>query len=251
MQLICLNTWGARAGLSNLLAFLEYYQNTDVICLQEIWNGGEHMLEEQAAGRSMVGVEPQLLSKIAGVLPNHDYYFRPSFYDFWGLTIFVKKGIRVLKEGEEFIYRERGYISPEDIADHARNFQYITIETREGIRTIINVHAAWQAVGKGDTPERLVQSDNIVRFIQSLDHPVVLCGDFNLLPTTESIHKIEALGLRNLITENGIRSTRTSLYKKSERFADYTFVSPVIEVDEFRILRKEVSDHHAMSLHFR
>lgn len=251
MQLISLNTWGARAGLNNLLAFLEYYQNTDIICLQEVWNGGEHMLGEEAAGQSMKDVEPQLLSKIAGVLQNHDYYFRPSFYDFWGLTIFVKKGIRVLEEGEQFVYKERGYIAPENIADHARNLQYVTIETKEGIRTIINIHAAWQAAGKGDTPARLEQSDNIVRFLKGVDHPIIFCGDFNLNPATESIHKIEAAGLRNLIIENGVQSTRTSLYKKSERFADYVFVSPIIEVDEFRILRKEVSDHNAMSLHSR
>lgn len=250
MQLISLNTWGARAGVDNLLAFFEHHKDVDIFCLQEIWNGGEQMLDASAAGRSMQGVDTEILAKISSVLKDHVAYFRPSFFDFWGLTIFVKKDIRIREEGEKFIYRERGYISEHDIADHARHLQYITIDAIDGPRTIINLHAAWQANGKDDTPARLLQSENIVEFTKTLGHPFILCGDFNLLPTTQSIQILESAGLRNLIREYRITSTRTSLYTKPIRFADYTFVSNGINVSNFQILPEEVSDHSAMRVEF-
>jgi hypothetical protein len=61
---------------------------------------------------------------------------------------------------------------------------------------------------------------------------------------------LEEAGLRNLIKGYGITSTRTSLYKKEHRFADYTFVSENISVIDFKILPEEVSDHNAMYLDF-
>lgn len=248
MQLISLNTWGARAGLKNLLAFFEQHKDVDIFCLQEIWNGGEHMAEEFAAGRSMEGVEPQLLAKLNTALSNHVSYFRPSFFDFWGLTIFVKKDISVLAEGEHFIYRERGWISNEDIADHARHLQYLTIQQPEGPLTIVNLHAAWQPEGKGDTPERLLQSQRIIDFIKTLNHPVIVMGDFNLDLNIKSVQLLEQAGLRNLIRASGATSTRTRFYTKSVRFADYAFVSSEIGVKDFRVLLDEVSDHSPLYL---
>jgi len=78
----------------------------------------------------------------------------------------------------------------------------------------------------------------------------VLCGDFNLLPDTESLKRLEGIGLRNLIKEYGITSTRTSFYDKPAKFADYALVSEGIEVKDFKILPDEVSDHSPMYLEF-
>ncbi|MBS3903520.1 MAG: hypothetical protein KGZ30_04085 [Anaplasmataceae bacterium] len=60
----------------------------------------------------------------------------------------------------------------------------------------------------------------------------------------------EGLGLDNLIKRFGVTSTRTSHYKREEKFADYMLVSKGIEVKEFKILPEEVSDHAAMYLEF-
>ena len=56
--------------------------------------------------------------------------------------------------------------------------------------------------------------------------------------------------MRNLIAEFGITSTRSSLYTKPLRFADYMFVSNGIEVKDFKVLPDEVSDHLALYLEF-
>jgi hypothetical protein len=52
---------------------------------------------------------------------------------------------------------------------------------------------------------------------------------------------LEEEGLRNLIAEHAVTSTRTSLYPRVERFADYVFVSAGVDVFEFGALPDEVS----------
>lgn len=84
-------------------------------------------------------------------------------------------------------------------------------------------------------------------FVDKTDNPKILCGDFNLNPDTESLSIIEK-GMKNLIKDYSITSTRTSLYEKPGKFADYCFISPDIEVKDFKVLPEEVSDHAALYL---
>lgn len=222
-----------------------------MFCLQEVWNGGEHMLKEIGGGVTMEDAVPQILSGIRAVLPQHICYFRPHLFDFYGLALFVKKDVQLLEEGEVYVHEKKGFVEPHDWGTHARNIQYVTLKTENGIRTVINFHGLWNGKGKTDTEARLLQSTNILNFVSTLAHPFVLVGDFNLSPDTESLQKFEDFPLRNLIKEYGITSTRTSLYVKENRFADYCLVSDGIEVADFKILPDEVSDHAPLSLEWQ
>lgn len=249
MKLISLNTWGGRVG-QPFLDFIRQHSDVDIFCLQEVWNGGHHMMNKSAAGVTMSNVIPELYSEVGAILSDHVGFFSSMLYDFYGLALFVKKTVPVVASGELFVYKEKGYISEQDIANHARCIQYVTLETAQGLRTVINFHGLWNGGGKGDHDDRLLQSDNIIAFVKNLSHPYVIVGDFNLLPETESLKKLEQFGLRNLIKEYGITSTRTSLYKKEHRFADYALVSEGITATNFKVLPDEVSDHSPMYLDF-
>jgi endonuclease/exonuclease/phosphatase family metal-dependent hydrolase len=64
---------------------------------------------------------------------------------------------------------------------------------------------------------------------------------------------IERSGIRNLVKEYGVESTRTKLYRRYEtgsKFADYIFVSPEVKVNDFKVLPDEVSDHSPLMLDF-
>jgi endonuclease/exonuclease/phosphatase family metal-dependent hydrolase len=61
--------------------------------------------------------------------------------------------------------------------------------------------------------------------METITSPKILCGDFNLRPETKSMARVKA-GMRDLIDEFNITSTRTALYDKPERYADYIFTSP-------------------------
>jgi exonuclease III len=250
MKLISLNVWGGRAGKKQLLDFFKEHEDVDIFCLQEVWNGGAEMAGRMAGATPLVDITYSLLTDIGVVLKGHNVYFRPQFKDYYGLTMFVKKDIIIHQEGEVFVYKEKGYFSETDLGDHSRNLQYISVETLDGPLTIAHVHGLWNGKGKTDTNDRLIQSDNIVRFLKSVHGPYVFCGDLNLLPETESLKKLEDTGARNLIKEFGVTSTRSSLYMKPLRYADYMFVSNDIGVKDFKVLPDEVSDHLALCLEF-
>lgn len=253
MKLISLNTWGGRAGKDKLLAFFAAHKDIDVFCLQEIWSAPYEHLEGHAAGGMSIdhsNIMVYGLQEISALLDSHAAYFKPHHLDNYGLLMLVKKDLDVISEGDVFVYKERGHIPEGDVGFHARNVQFATIVTKNGNRTILNFHGLWNGGGKGDSEDRLLQSDRIIQFMKTLSNPYVICGDFNLLLDTQSLKKLEDFGLRNLVKEYSITSTRTSFYTKPEKFADYALVSGEIAVKNFRVLPDEVSDHSPLCLEF-
>jgi endonuclease/exonuclease/phosphatase family metal-dependent hydrolase len=252
MKIISLNTWGGRAGKEGLPSFFkECGDDTDIFCLQEIWSAPYSHLEGYKAGGKEIDHSEIMvhgLQEISEVLAGFVPYFRPHYGDHYGLLMLVRKNIEVKIEGEIFVHKHKGYMPAGDIGNHARNIQFITTEFNGLPLTIINFHGLWNGQGKGDSVDRLNQSKKIKEFIETLRGNVVMCGDFNLLPNTESIQILEDIGLKNLIKEAGVTSTRTSHYTKSEKFADYAFVSKALEVKDFKVLSEEVSDHSPLNL---
>jgi endonuclease/exonuclease/phosphatase family metal-dependent hydrolase len=130
-----------------------------------------------------------------------------------------------------------------DIGLHARNIQYVSFMQNGKTITVVNFHGLWNGRGKTDSDDRIAQSQKIIDFLRTCSGEVILCGDFNLLPDTRSIKMFEDFGLCNLITEYKISSTRTSHYTKPEKFADYVFISKGLQINDFKVLPDEVSDH--------
>lgn len=85
--------------------------------------------------------------------------------------------------------------------------------------------------------------------MDTVETPKILCGDFNLRPDTTSISTLKE-GMNDLIRRHGITSTRTQLYDKPEKYADYIFTSPEINVIDFNVWDDVVSDHNPLSLKF-
>jgi len=248
-----LNTWGGRAGKDKLLAFFESHKDMDVFCLQEIWSAPYEHLEGHSAGGLSIdhsNIMVYGMQEISTLLDSHTAYFKPHHLNNYGLMMLIKKDLDVISEGDVFVYKDRGHIPEGDVGFHARNVQFATIATKNGNRSILNFHGLWNGGGKGDSEDRLLQSDRIIQFMKTLSNPYVMSGDFNLLPDTQSIKKLEDFGLRNLIKEHNITSTRTSLYPKAEKFADYTLTSKKIIIEDFKVLTDEVSDHSPLYLEF-
>lgn len=252
MRIITLNTWGGRAGKDRIFSFFKKYEaSTDIFCLQEIWSSPYEHLEGQLAGGLKIDYSDIMtrgMQDISDLLSGYRAYFRPHHLDHYGLMMLVEKSLSIKEEGEIFVYKHKGYTPEGDVGNHARNIQYVTLETPDGPITIINFHGLWNGKGKTDTEDRLQQSKNILAFMRTLKGECVLCGDFNLLPDTQSIQLFELAGLKNLIKEHDIKSTRTSYYTKPEKHADYIFVTPRVNVNSFSVLPEEVSDHAALQV---
>jgi endonuclease/exonuclease/phosphatase family metal-dependent hydrolase len=246
LTIISLNIWSGRCG-DKLFEFLKHNQDVDIFCLQEVFNGGKEDVENLLG--EIVSNDYESFTKIKKILPNHVAYFRPCLKDYFGLALFVRNTITVLEEGDEFVYQHRGFVPTSELIKlHARNIQFAKVDIEGYKLSIFNFHGMWQEQGKVDTSDRLLQSEKINHLLSKFQEKLVVCGDFNLLPETESIAMIESRGLRNLIKENGILSTRTSLYTKQEKFADYVFVSEGLHIELFEVMSEEVSDHSALKL---
>ena len=129
-------------------------------------------------------------------------------------------------------------------------YQWVKIGRKDDEITVMNVHGLWQKdSNKKDTPERTHQSHQIRKFLDFQVGKKIICGDLNLALDTESM-KILEKGMVNLIKKYSVSSTRSSIYTKPEKFADYIIVSEDIKVDDFKVLQDEVSDHLPLSLDF-
>jgi endonuclease/exonuclease/phosphatase family metal-dependent hydrolase len=109
------------------------------------------------------------------------------------------------------------------------------------------MHGLRDPQGKIDTPDRATQARRFLGLADQVTEPGdlrVLCGDFNVEPTSETLHLLGEAGLTELVTTRGFPGTRTSLYQKPGRHADYLLVNRPDAVRSFRVLTApEVSDH--------
>ena len=240
MKIISLNTW-AGVVLEPLKDFFKAHNDVDIFCLQEIYSNAEGKEERHPD----LDYKLDLFERIREVLADtHTGYFRPAHEDYYGHAIFVKNSIQIDEEGDVFIYEN---MAPYKRGGHSRNLQYIRLEINGKPALIANLHGLWNGVGKTDTDDRLEQARRTRAFVDRNDGQKIIVGDFNLNPDTQSLTIVEE-GMRNLIKEYGITSTRTSYYDKSGKFADYAIVSPEVTVLDFKVLPDEVSDHAALYL---
>lgn len=186
----------------------------------------------------------------------------------YGIAIAVRKSIVdqfFLDEGDIMLVGAKRICEPFTDRPWDKNLQYLRLNFGDKILNIINIHGVWiRNAGKGDNDIRLAQSAKILKLLKELDGEVILTGDFNLDPDTQSIKMLEDSGLNNLIKINKITSTRSSEYSKTleykvgdnivkndgDKFADYTFTSDGINVVNYQVPPVEVSDHLPLILDF-
>ncbi|MCC2626335.1 MAG: hypothetical protein K0R14_2208 [Burkholderiales bacterium] len=242
MKLITLNIWGGHVH-DPLLHFVANYADIDIFCLQEVYHNAPNRVSTDDKLVSL-----KIFGELHRLLPDHTAFFRPVVQNIYGIGMFIKKDIEVLEEGDIEIYNNPTYNGRGP--RHHRNLQWVKCKVNNKVYSIVNVHGLWNGMGKSDTPERIAQSEKIKVFMDKLDTPKILCGDFNLRPDTQSLKIIED-GMINQVTLNNITSTRSvKYYPKTERFADYILTSKDIIVNDFKVLPDEVSDHLPLLLDF-
>jgi endonuclease/exonuclease/phosphatase family metal-dependent hydrolase len=242
MKIITLNTWGGRIN-KELVEFLSKHRNVDMFCFQEVLKGGN--------GQTGRGEIKSLYEDIGKILIDHTGYFSEygdgGYYsekskdlDFqYGVACFIKKNFE-----QNLIGSTRLYDPETKWGDYDGRFAAgASLAVGVSGYALVNVHGLWQGSMKKDSEARLEQSKRIIDLANQTNGKKIICGDFNLEPHTESIKMIENLPAKNLIIEYGITSTRTSRYTKELKFADYMFVSPDVDIFDFKVLSDEVSDH--------
>lgn len=247
MKLISLNTWGGIVEEA-LHAFIKGQAlSTDIFCLQEIFDNADN---PRVAALGSGKIDVNLYTTLTALLPDHTGFYAPSQDNDEGLALFIKPQIKLDETGSIFVHRYLNALENNDGATLGRNIQYARFKKDGQDYTVINFHGLWNGEGKGDSPDRIEQSRKIQAFIKTeATGKVILVGDFNLDPNTKSMAILEK-NMRNLITENGVTSTRSHFYKWPNKFADYAIVSNDLQVDSFEVLQNVVSDHLPLQVEF-
>lgn len=250
LRLITLNTWCGRS-LYPLMKFLKNRVNEiDIFCLQEVYDSDQEVVDDRHPGEYLCGA---LFGKINKELEDFNGSF--AYFDDehnMSLAMFWRKSLGIKEMKDFLVYKCKNPIKSGGKIFDSRKLQYSILDFNGKELLVANYHGLWNGGPKTDTPERIEQSKTIKEFLDKFNGPKILCGDFNLLPDTESIGILE-MGMRNLVKEYGVDSTRTVLYRsyydlESPNFADYIFVSPNINVKDFKVLPDIVSDHAPLYL---
>ncbi len=159
----------------------------------------------------------------------------------------------VIGQAQDFVH---GTFSANDFGPHprARNAHAVRLfdDRAAAPITVAHMHGLRELAGKGDTPARHAQAKAFVELIRRIARKgerLIVCGDFNVLPDSVTLEALRAIGLTDLVTNGGHSDTRTSLYTKPGRHANYMLVSPEVAVRRFEVVREpEVSDHRALLL---
>jgi endonuclease/exonuclease/phosphatase family metal-dependent hydrolase len=239
-KLMSLNIWGGNV-LKALTHFISRHQDTDIFCFQEVYSRAKKSISHDPDDSAILDIH----EKLSALLPSHRPYFRPVVNGDYGICTFMHKNIQVFDEGEHNIHTAKHYegLGPA----HSRILQWLKVGIQGQEMTIINVHGLWNGQGKGDAPERIAQSNCIKSFTETLHTPLILCGDFNINPDTQSLH-ILASDMQDLVSLHKIPSTRSDFYKKPNKFADYILLSKDLKAENFQVLQDQVSDHLPLSV---
>ncbi|MBZ9789458.1 endonuclease/exonuclease/phosphatase family protein [Rhizobium sp. 3T7] len=264
MRVISLNAWGGKL-YAPLIRYLRD-ADPDVLCLQEVtrsvsvasdwleYRDGSHILPQRA----------NLFEEIKAILPHHDAFFAPTargtlfngdrqVWSEFGLATFLRGTYPAIGHAMDFVH---GDFSADEYGEHPRprNAHCIRLFDYAANRpiTVAQLHGLRELAGKGDTAARRGQADALIALIRRIwreGEPLVVCGDFNVLPGSATFSVLADLGLTDLVTSRGHADTRTSHYVKEGRYADYMLITANVDVVAFDVIEEpEVSDHRALLL---
>lgn len=259
MKIMCLNGWGGKL-YDKLLPYLTE-ENPDILCLQEVvhtpdtendwltYKDGNHILTQRA--NFFRDVQTALSDHIGifcpasqGVLWDKDTKIASQ----WGLATFVRKSYPIIEQIQGFVHKS---YSPHDYGEHprSRSAHAVKVFDYQANKPIVvaHMHGLRDLNGKMDTPKRTQQAHRFMSLVNELteqNDSLVVCGDFNVEPNSETLRILSKAGLTELVTSRTTKGTRNSYYKKESRFADYMLVNEQTNILDFKVIfEPEVSDH--------
>lgn len=240
MKLLQLNAWQLRLAMD--VIDLINQESPDIICLQEIC---------QADGE--MGFITSLKELQEEIHYPHQYY--SPLYNFRFMDENAEFGNALLSRQDialsETIFTNGAYkddftFNHDDY--NIRNLQHAVINCGGVMVNILNHHGYHVPEHKNGDEHTMKACKQIAEYIDNLDGPVILTGDFNLVPTSKSLEVLTG-SLRNLSTEYHLTTTRNNLTRKNE-VCDYIFVNDQIKVNNFYASEAVVSDHMGLILDF-
>lgn len=242
MKIIQLNIWGGKLG-QQVIDFLKA-EKPDFVCMQEV-----NDLKGRAGYKFFATLEE--IRKGAGM---SDAFMSPTYSSRY-MERELEYGNAILSDvpftSMETVFTRGEYMRGFDVErndGNIRNLQVASVEIDGKQLNILNHHGHHIPGTKDGDEETMRQMRLIADTIGRLEGPVIMCGDFNLAPTSRSIAIINEQ-LANLSSANKLERTYNQ-FSVVDTVCDYIFVNDAVKVRDFRMSDELVSDHKALILEF-
>lgn len=245
VKILCLNLWEGGILWDNIVKLLKR-ENPNIMCFQEAFDA-----------TSPAPHQYQTVKRMRELLPNYYHVYSPELYEIrpdgegdTGNLIISQYPISYSET--IFLFGDYQTITrPKTIefSHYPKNMQcaHITLPNTKELH-VHNVHGIWGLDGR-DSPERLRMSHIITTHVANKQN-VIVAGDFNLKPDTQTIDTIEQK-LMNVFKGDMISSFNMK-HKSNPGYAtavvDMVFTSPDVKVVDKKILDDDVSDHKGLLL---
>lgn len=261
MRVVSLNAWcgGVLEPLTDWLP----RSGADVLCVQEVtWTPGYDSWVRYDDPDRNLRQRSSLFADLRRSLPCHQAHFHTNDTgpvrcedgvirrQHFGIATLVAPHLAVIGGAAAFVHGRFAHHDAWPAENRGRMAHAIRVADTDGRRaTVAHLHGLRMGSGKGDTPGRRRQAEQLVALVGRVREPndlVVVAGDLNVLPDSETFKVLGHAGLTDLV---GTTDTRTSLYPKPLRHADYLLVSDPAAVTSFSVITEpEVSDHRPLVL---
>lgn len=219
MKVVFLNVWGD-VMQDTLVGYLEEQaRDTDIFCFQEATEAMRRRCADALSNYTET--------------THHKYVTAAD--DFW-VSTFIRKDITVLSSE---------VLMPDDMDTGIAICSKVQASSDE--LYVCNIHGMSRPKEKRDDPGRIKQSQELINFFKDKSEPVIIGGDFNLFPDTQSITMFAEHGYRDLIKEFDIATTRNHFawdrFPVKMNYSDYVFLKGGVVLKSFTVTDNEVSDH--------
>lgn len=222
----------------------------DILCFQEVGNGrvsahGTDNFEEIKTRLGYHG-EKAISWHVAG--DNESYeanaiLFKPTLK-------LISKEVVWLKEFAKVVDFETRQFQADP-----RTALMLELEKDGKTFSVVTTHLSW-GPNSEDEPHKLEVGKKLFEYMQHVQPPFILTGDFNVNPSTKLVSMINKLG-RNLTADNHVTNTlNPRTHKATHLFppglaVDYIYVTEGINIKQFKVLDSlDISDHLGLYLEF-
>lgn len=239
IKVLQLNIWRGEV-LDNAITFFKE-QDADILTLQEVYDGKDKSLPKTH----------RLYEYLQEVFPHYNAVYGAQLCDITeygnieeGTAAFSKFPLQ--KESVTFFdipYKTFNNNVKTRFDDVPQSILHAKAYAAGKELDVFSVHGIWGFDGK-DNPRRLKMADTILSKVEGCEY-VIMGGDFNLSPNTETIAKIT--NKLDSVFGTSLISTFNMKHKKLSGYAtaavDMIFVSKNIKVLEKYCPQVDVSDH--------
>lgn len=262
MLLLSLNVALFETNNEKLCQFL-LEQDPDIVCLQEVSHSSDPNINPAYLSKDYIDKATKNL-KYSFFGPTwmikdfhqKNFHQKDSFdFEFGGFLKsgnYLKSKFKILKKANIFITNKIIKVTdwsrwPEI---QSKAIQVADLQLPNSELRVINYHGIWtkEKVGNQKT---LKACQKINQLAKEVDYPVIITGDFNLFPDTESMRVFK--DFISLIDKYQIQTTRpknNELNHLKRNVVDYILINQGIKVNFFQILDSDVSDHLPLILDF-